>query len=873
MADYGSFNWPPSGGGGSGITQYANAAALPVSAANGAIAETLDTHSLYIFSTGSMTWLLVASPTNVNVIGTIDSTTKSANGAVITSNTLIMQTADATHPGLISTSTQTIAGNKTFSGTITAASVLPTVSLNALGSSSLLWELFTQDIKGADGGVSITSLDQSGTLVQAGAININPGDYLTNDSAGVAGADVTITAGGTADDGGSTGFSGNVVITGGAGIGPGSVTGGNISFVGGAGSGSGSGGNISFTAGSGAVPGTIQFSSDLSLLSEHTMRFYDSGNSFYSGLRAVSSLLASTTWMLPDADGSPNQVLKTDGSGNLGWRTITVPSTGNLTEAVSSVLTITGGTNAVNGSGTSIELNLANAKIYVGNASNVPVAVSMSGDIAITNTGATSYAGVVPLSKGGTNANLTASNGSIPYSTATAFSLLAPGTAGQLFQSGGAGAPNWTSATFPSTASSTGTFLRANGTNWVASTLTLPNTTTANQILYSSSTSVVGEITTAATSALVTNSSSVPSFTSGSTANRVLRTDGTTVSFAQVAAATDISGQLPLANGGTAANLTAVQGGVVYSGASALAISSAGSLGQYLMSNGTSAPSFTSPILAAPVVQKLSGSGTYNLPYTFVITSGSATVGATYTNNAITFTVFATVASATLVVMSGSGAPSTSGTLTKSGGTGDSTITFSRVFTPLYLQVEGVGEGGGGAGGGTAGGGTGGTGASTSFGSTTANGGVGAVATNNPGGAGGTVSLASGHYGNTMTGATGGGVGAFEIVTTTSYGAAGAGGVSPFGGQGYGNANGAGSNASSGTGSGGGGGGQQNAGSSYANGGGGSGGYFDITIPNPSATYSYAVGSGSGSGGGAGTNGSAAGSGGSGTLIVKACYQ
>ena len=48
-----------------------------------------------------------------------------------------------------------------------------------------------------------------------------------------------------------------------------------------------------------------------------------------------------------------------------------------------------------------------------------------------------------------------------------------------------------------------------------------------------------------------------------------------------------------LAYGGTAANLTAVAGGVVYSGGSALAISAAGTSGQVLTSAGTSAPSWT----------------------------------------------------------------------------------------------------------------------------------------------------------------------------------------------------------------------------------------------------------------------------------------
>jgi hypothetical protein len=62
-----------------------------------------------------------------------------------------------------------------------------------------------------------------------------------------------------------------------------------------------------------------------------------------------------------------------------------------------------------------------------------------------------------------------------------------------------------------------------------------------------------------------------------------------------------ISGQVALANGGTAANLTAVAGGVVYSGASALAISAAGTTGQVLTSNGTSAPSWSTPTAYATV--------------------------------------------------------------------------------------------------------------------------------------------------------------------------------------------------------------------------------------------------------------------------------
>lgn len=59
----------------------------------------------------------------------------------------------------------------------------------------------------------------------------------------------------------------------------------------------------------------------------------------------------------------------------------------------------------------------------------------------------TQVSGILPLANGGTNAALTAANGAIPYSTATAFAFLAPGNSGQVLTSGGAGAPTWTTPT------------------------------------------------------------------------------------------------------------------------------------------------------------------------------------------------------------------------------------------------------------------------------------------------------------------------------------------------------------------------------------------------------------------------------------------
>lgn len=104
------------------------------------------------------------------------------------------------------------------------------------------------------------------------------------------------------------------------------------------------------------------------------------------------------------------------------------------------------------------------------------------------------------------------------------------------------------------------------------------------------------------------------------------------------------------------------------------------------------------------------GSGNHNLTYIFAIASGSATIGATYTHNAVTYTVKSTIASGLFLRASGSAAPLASGTLTKTGGTGDSSITFYAVRVPLYLVSTLVGGGGGGGGGNSTPSGNGGSG-------------------------------------------------------------------------------------------------------------------------------------------------------------------
>ncbi len=233
-------------------------------------------------------------------------------------------------------------------------------------------------------------------------------------------------------------------------------------------------------------------------------------------------LTSGVTGILPVTNG---------GTGiNNGSNTITLG--GNLTTSGSFNTTITStATTSVTlpTSGTLLNNSLATNNIYVGN-SGVATSVSMSGDATIVASGAitlstvnvssgsttlssittnakglvtsnttgnligdvsstgltTSYNNNVPLTKGGTNASLTASNGGIFYSTASAGAILG-GVASEnhVLLSGLSSAPSWSTATYPSS-------------------------TTTNQILYSSSTNVIGGLATVNSSGLLTNGSGVP---------------------------------------------------------------------------------------------------------------------------------------------------------------------------------------------------------------------------------------------------------------------------------------------------------------------------------------------------------------------------
>ena len=188
-----------------------------------------------------------------------------------------------------------------------------------------------------------------------------------------------------------------------------------------------------------------------------------------------------------------------------------------------------GGTNCTSASGTCVD-NISG--------------FSSTGFINRTGAGTYAFTSTIGLINGGTGANLTASNGGIVYSDAAAMAILSgTATANQIVMSGVSVAPAWSTATYPAT-------------------------TTVNQLLYSSSTNTIAGLATGNNGVLITSGAGAPSISSTLPA----AVQGNITALGTIASGVWTGTDIALADGGTNASLTANNGGIVYSTASALAI-------------------------------------------------------------------------------------------------------------------------------------------------------------------------------------------------------------------------------------------------------------------------------------------------------------
>lgn len=156
------------------------------------------------------------------------------------------------------------------------------------------------------------------------------------------------------------------------------------------------------------------------------------------------------------------------------------------------------------------------------------------------------WLGQLGLDRGGTNASMTPVNGGLVYSTGSALAIGAAGSIGQIVRSGGAGAPTWSTATYPATAATSGAYLRADGTNWITSTLTLPNAASTGDLPYATGANTLGMRTIGSTGETLTVSGGVPVWAPTVAATTTITDDTTTNATMYPAWVTASSGNLPL---------------------------------------------------------------------------------------------------------------------------------------------------------------------------------------------------------------------------------------------------------------------------------------------------------------------------------------
>ena len=137
--------------------------------------------------------------------------------------------------------------------------------------------------------------------------------------------------------------------------------------------------NLVYDTGSGDATRTVVsipqtdspvFTGNITINAQGDFRFADSDSSHYVGFQAPATVSTNVVWTLPAADGSANQLLKTDGSGVLSWGSVDLTPyaplaspalTGTATAVnltLSGDLVVNGSTTTINSTNTTITDNL-----------------------------------------------------------------------------------------------------------------------------------------------------------------------------------------------------------------------------------------------------------------------------------------------------------------------------------------------------------------------------------------------------------------------------------------------------------------------------------------------------------------------------------
>lgn len=178
--------------------------------------------------------------------------------------------------------------------------------------------------------------------------------------------------------------------------------------------------------------------------------------------------------------------LRKTGSAAPGWSTLVLPNS-----AAQGDLVVATGANTWG----AVTAAAAGKVLQAGGASTVPAYSTATYPATATGTGAYLRAdgtnwiqSTLLLPNSGTQGDLVVATAS------NTWGAVAAAAAGKVLRAGGAGTvPAYSTATYPDTAATTGAYLRADGTNWITSTLVLPNAATSTRVVYASAANTYGE--------------------------------------------------------------------------------------------------------------------------------------------------------------------------------------------------------------------------------------------------------------------------------------------------------------------------------------------------------------------------------------------
>ncbi len=410
--------------------------------------------------------------------------------------------------------------------------------------------------------------------------------------------------------------------------------------------GQGSGGDLTLESTTNAVKGSIKFTDlstngpiftsagDGTLNSETTLaivRGGTNGATALAGFNNLSPLITRGDILIRDATnnirlaiGAANRVLLSDGT-DPAWQpqsAIDHGSLGGLSDDDHAQYALlagrAGGQTQVGGTAAGEDLTLSSTSDGSKGSVIIQDTVELS---ALTTNGPTFTSGgdgtmnseaLLALIRGGTNKSLTAVNGGVCYMDADSIEVSAAGTLGQILHSAGAGTPTWAELDLASEVGATILPIANGGTNGATAQAGFDN---------------LSPVTTRGD--LIVRGATNNDRLAVGTSAQVLTSDGTDPVWAQVNLAAQVTGLLPLANGGGNKNLTAVNGGVLYTDADSHEVTAAGTSGQILTSSGAGAPTWENDSALVDIAFPQGFSGTPIVKSVDPSTSYTVTAGKT----------------------------------------------------------------------------------------------------------------------------------------------------------------------------------------------------------------------------------------------------